>query len=414
MGYDWKDVDDADSMKISTPALRFRQGDRVMYLSAASAADLINITASPHDWDPLSEQHHGNRPIDKAHAAGITDYLENEDQPIIGAFVLYCHPDDVTFEALPGAPDPESVELGMLAMKPSAFYDVGDGLHRRFSEDAILRKYEDDPDHDVGRRVAAMGQPFILIPEADGGKRAQDYADLQVNVKPPSGSLGLSMNRRQRFNQFMVEDVVQRSGIALFDGGKRIEFHSDSPGKHSAKWVSFKALRYISGTLLIGASERGAARWNSAVDEAIVGDRRDEALADIVSFFEGIERFEPIAEVVHGELTIANLRETTLLASGVVMYSLAFACYLGRTHSGLRAGDTLDTIWSIADFRRPDRRPTETEPLNPAERGGFFSGWMIDPETARIGVGRDVWERTGRKLYRAVVGDQEYLQRLGA
>ncbi|MFQ5947421.1 MAG: DNA sulfur modification protein DndB [Acidimicrobiia bacterium] len=392
-------------MRISTPAIQYKQGERVMYVSAAPAGDVVNITRSPEDWNPLAQQPHGNRPVDAHHAARIVQYLETEANPVIGALVLYCHPDDITFVPYAGIQHLDEITPGELWLKPSAMYDIGDGLHRHYSEEVIIRRYGRDPDNPTLQRVMGMGQPFILIPEADGHRRAQDYADLQVNVKPPTGSLSLSMNRRQPFNRFMIDDVVRHPDIVLFEMGNRLEFMSDSPGKNSSKWVSFKTLRYITGTLLIGVGERGADRWNTMANEAVSDIRREEALAQAVEFFQGIERLPGLDEVVARRRKMADLREKTLLTSSNVLYGLAYACHLAKSHKDVSYTDALKVIGESVDFGRPQRQPSEADPLREDEVGGYFGGSLVDVETGSIGSGREAWEKAGRKLFRTAGED---------
>ena len=68
-----------------------------MYVSAAPAGDVVNLTKTPEDWNPLAPQAYGNRPVDKSHVQGISDYLEAEKDPVVGAFVLYCDAESVDF-----------------------------------------------------------------------------------------------------------------------------------------------------------------------------------------------------------------------------------------------------------------------------------------------------------------------------
>ena len=90
--------------------------------------------------------------------------------------------------------------------------------------------------------------------------RAQDFTDLQRNAKPPSASIGLSMDRHQPINRLLIALVQDATAIPPFKGGDRIEFLKDSPGKLSTKLFSYKTVRYLSGTVLIGTSQRTTAR----------------------------------------------------------------------------------------------------------------------------------------------------------
>ena len=89
------------------------------------------------------------------------------------------------------------------------------------------------------------------------------------------------------------------------------------------------------------------------------------------------------------------------------MYSIAYACSLARERAGVGARDALEKIRQNIDFARPARIPTENEPLSESEMSEFATG-LIDPESGKIGTGREVWERSGRKLFRVIVGDDVY------
>ena len=394
-------------MKISIPAIRYKQGDRVMYVSAAPAADLVKLTSTPRDWNPLAPQTHGNRPVDKSHVQGIVNYLELEEHPVIGAFVLYCDAEEVIFES-PSDPDLDGITIGTVSMSPSVLYDIGDGRHRRDAEAAVIERHAQDPDNEIYRRVMRMGQPFVLIPESDGRRRAQDYADLQVNVKAPTGSLGMSMDRRQPFNRFMIEDVVISDEVPLFDGGDRIEFLKDSPGKNSSKWASFKTVRYMAGTVLIGVAHRSTKKWNGAVDEVVGDGGGSESLAHLVEFFNGVAELKPLDQAVSGESSMADVRQGSLLTSANVMYALAYASHLAYTKLGRSPKETLSELRANVDFSRPTRVPSEDKPLTGDEPGGFFAGSLIDPVSGKVGSGRPAWERAGRKLFQTAAGDNEY------
>ena len=124
-------------------------------------------------------------------------------------------------------------------------------------------KAHDEEGDAVIDRLRLAGQPAVIVIDDNPLHRAQDFTDLQRNVKPPTGSLGLSMDRRQPVNRFVVE-LVQRADIPIFSQGERVEFLKDSPGKLSAKLFSFKTVRYITGTALVGVGQRTIVGWEKA------------------------------------------------------------------------------------------------------------------------------------------------------
>lgn len=68
--------------------------------ATAEAPSLVQLAAKPNEWNPLATTPHGNRIRSKDHVRGIVEYLLEEDDPILGAVVLYAHPEDVRSEPL--------------------------------------------------------------------------------------------------------------------------------------------------------------------------------------------------------------------------------------------------------------------------------------------------------------------------
>src|SRR5438067_9226367 len=117
------------SMRLELPGIGYKQGSRVMVVTAMEPIALVRMVNKPDTWNPLGEQPHGNRPQDKAHRAGIAEYLEHEEEWVLGASVLYASPRDATFEADVGWQD-APIAPGKLTLSYGASFDVGDGQHR--------------------------------------------------------------------------------------------------------------------------------------------------------------------------------------------------------------------------------------------------------------------------------------------
>src|SRR5262249_53370560 len=154
---------------------------------------LVRMVNRPDTWNPLGAQPHGNRPQDKTHRAGIAEYLEHEEEFVLGAVVLYANPRDATFE-----PDEEWAESpvarGMLTLSIGAEFDVGDGQHRIGALSDVIKAHDEEGDP-VIERLRHAGQPAVVVIDDSPLHRAQDFTDLQRNVKPPAGSLAMSMDR---------------------------------------------------------------------------------------------------------------------------------------------------------------------------------------------------------------------------
>ena len=375
-------------MYYSLRAIKYLQCTREMYAAVTDPISTVKVTEKPYQWNPLGREAHGNRPQDKAHRKGIKDYLETVEDFVIGAVILYALPSDIAF-----TPDPDQeeqpIQSGTLKLGISAKFDVGDGQHRLGAYSDIMAQHdEDDP---IIERLRRSGQPIIIVVESDTLRRAQDFADLQRNVKPPTASLGMSMDRRQPINSFVVK-LAQHPELKLFNGGHRIEFLKDSPGKLSAKIMSFKTLRYFVGTVLMGVADRSTKRWEARGNDLVASDRGSEMLDDMVLLFKGLEQIPGWAEVIQGSSTMADIRLATFLGSAGVLYAVAYAIHLANQEDK-ESYDKIARAVCEVDFTRPSRTPKlEDVSTYLTKEDSIFAGSIIDPKTGKVGSGRLAWE----------------------
>jgi len=387
------------SMRLELPGIGYKQGSRQMVVTAMEPMALVRMVNKPDVWNPLGQQPHGNRPQDRVHRAGIAEYLENVEEWVLGAVVLYVSPRDAAFvqdadwEGSPIAP-------GRLTLNYGAEFDVGDGQHRVGALSDVIKAHDEEGDAVIDR-LRLAGQPAVIVIDDNPLHRAQDFTDLQRNVKPPTGSLGLSMDRRQPVNRFVVE-LVQRADIPIFSQGERVEFLKDSPGKLSAKLFSFKTVRYITGTALVGVGQRTIVGWEKAVNVAVEADR-DEVMKDMAEMWKGLGQLPGLADVISGKLTAAKLREQSLLTTAGVQYAVAYALFFAH-ENGIAYGDAAKALGKV-NFDRPRLDPTsprasEQNLITPAETP--FAGNLIDPLTGKVGSGRPAWEAAGEVLFKTI------------
>ena len=388
-------------MQLQVPGIGYKQGSRRMVVTAMEPLALVRMVNKPDHWNPLGDQPHGNRPQDRAHRAGIAEYLENEEEWVLGAVVLYASPRDAQFVIDEGdgwrdAP----IAPGKLILNYGAEFDVGDGQHRIGALSDVMKAHNEDGDP-IMERLRTAGQPAVVVVDADPLHRAQDFTDLQRNVKPPTGSLSLSMDRRQPINRFVVE-LVQKPEIPIFGQGDRVEFLKDSPGKLSAKLFSFKTVRYITGTVLVGVNQRTTLGWEKTVNAVVEADG-DEVMAEAVSLWRGLGQLPDFADVISGKVSPAKLREKSLLTTAGVQYAIAYALYISRG-TGIAAQDATEALAGV-NFDRPRidpkaPRPSEENPITQAESP--FAGNLIDPYTGKVGSGRPAWEAAGEALFKMI------------
>ena len=379
-------------MEFSVPGIAYQQGNRQMVVTAINPVALVKTVTKPNRWNPLGKQPHGNRPQDKGHREGIAKYLEEEENFVLGAVVLYASKRDAEFVAAEGARGP--VQSGTLRLNVGAEFDVGDGQHRIGAYSDVMARHDEDGDP-VLERLRASGQPAVVVIDDEPLHRAQDFTDLQRNAKPPSNSIALSMDRRQAVNRLLIE-LVQSEKLPVFDGGERVEFLKDSPGKLSAKLYSFNTIRYMSGTALIGTGQRSSRGWDKAVNEAVEADE-DAARGALIDFWQAFGTLPAIKAIIEGESTPAQLRADTLLGASGVLYALAAAVH-AASETGVTLGDAVAALGDTS-FARP-AAPAEGQSLT--FNDSIFVGTLIDAETAKVGSGRPAWEAAAEYLLTAI------------
>ena len=383
-------------MHLQLPAIRYHQGNRMMLVTAMDPISLVKTVQKPDTWNPLGNQPHGNRPQDKKHREGIAEYLEDEENFVLGSVVLYANSRDAKFEADADAPD-NLPTPGTLYLSYGAQFDVGDGQHRIGAYSDVIKRHEEDDDP-VLIRLRKSGQPAVIVIDDSPLHRAQDFTDLQRNAKPPTGSLALSMDRRQPVNRMIVQ-LVQNDDVPIFDEGRRIEFLKDSPGKYSTKLFSFKTVRYMSGTALIGVKERSTKGWESAINETM-GTNEEGVLQKLSDLWRGIGQIPDFANVISGKMTVAQLREKSLLAAAGIQYAIAYAIYVAHVENKVPYFDAAKALGAV-NFDRPKREPSEIKPLTKDETP--FAGTLIDPMTGKVGSGRPAWEAAARELWKQIM-----------
>ncbi|MEX2972312.1 DNA sulfur modification protein DndB [Streptomyces sp. C184] len=328
-------------------------------------------------------------PQDKAHRKGIAEYLENEDQFVLGAVVLYAKHTEARFEPDQGK-EGRAVMPGTLYLNYGAQFDVGDGQHRIGAYSDVIQAHSEDEDP-VMKRLPASGQPLVVVIDDNPLHRAQDFTDLPRNAKAPSASIGLSMDRRQSINRLMIR-LVQEPELKIFgNSADRVEFFKDSPGKLSAKLFSFKTIRYLSGTALIGVSQRTTKGWDKAVNDHVEAYDED-AKAKLTDLWAGFATWPDIATVLSGEKTAATMREKTYLASSGLLYAIAYAVHKAATEYKIPVKDAMKRLGDVNYMRPGPPKPTEHLTLQDTP----FAGNLVDPETGKVGSGRPAWEAAPR------------------
>jgi DGQHR domain-containing protein len=386
-------------VQFQLPGIGYNQGSREMVVTAMDPIALVKAVAPPEQWNPVGEQPHGNRPVDKPHRKRIANYLADEENFVLNAVVLYAKPQEARFKPDAGYEE-SSVRPGTLFLNYGAQFDVGDGQHRIAAYSDVMQTHQDEEDP-VRVRMRASGQPTVVVIDGNPLHRAQDFTDLQRNTKAQTTSLAMSMDRRQPINRLLI-GLVQDPELPIFgEGASRVEFFNESPGKFSSKLFSFKTIRYLSGTVLIGVAQRTTAGWDTAINAEV---EKDESGAEkkLRELWTGLGNLPWIADVIKGDKTTAELRSHTYLGSAGVQYAIAYALHRAHEDHSISISTALERL-SHVDFARPatvDGRPLSV-PVKKEDT--VFAGTLVDPDTGKVGSGRPAWEAAGDDLLEIIL-----------
>lgn len=376
---------------INLHAKKLNMGERCMYLTSEKAPAAVSLIDSPSTWNPLAAQPHGNRVRDPAHVAAIHSYLEGEDHPILNSIVVYPQPGAQPLTFTPS----DNNDIGELHLQLGTRLDIGDGQHRLQALADLIAEYQNvNESNAVRRRLWDLDVPMLIVDDVDARRRAQDFADLQRNAKAPSGSLGASMDRRRSINDFAMEIAKE---AALFDGGARIEWQTDTIGKRSTRLYSFQAFRQAVGILLIGSGERTRAGFENKADAALQGEKRDRAKTAVLGTLDLLAKTMPGFQEIHaGTMDVPMFRERYLHSTAVGFYALCLAL-----HEAIDAGaDTGRAAQALAEL---DWRKNPDTKFGEAFFDNTLNIWDVKAETRKTGSGRPAWESAGEKLFREIV-----------
>ncbi|WP_330478296.1 DNA sulfur modification protein DndB [Streptomyces platensis] len=372
--------------RVAYPAIGYKMGSRQMVTTVMSPVTYVGTVGERENWDPL--QGTGtNRKEDKNHRQAIAKYIEETEDYVLNSVLVYYSPDDAKFVA----DDPEApISMGTLYVQPGAKAKVGDGGHRTSAFGDVIEAHRHGDD--VLLRLQANGQPVIVVLDDNLARRAQDFTDLQQNAKPLNASIAQSMDRRQAINKLLLEDVLKAGKVSVFEGGTRIEFLSDSPGKLSPKLTGFKTLRYATGTLLVGTGARSSRAWDEAVAVEIATTEHDDVLQRMIDFWNGFGALPDVASALSVQSGVVKLRETTWLTSANVLYALAAAVREVTHGTAVSIAQAMKGAASI-DFTRAGTTFHGTL-VEPAQYDN--DGDLVAKEKAL--TGRDAWEGAAEKL----------------
>lgn len=320
------------------PAHRYRRRGMTVFVLALPIRAALELLPIP---DPL-HKFPGNRRVDPAHAYGFASYWQENARwatPPLLVDTEYVLSDG--FQSLFAD---EVVESGRLAFPPNApeVLEILDGQHRILgwhsaaeeirarmaAADRALRVAYDSGDRGGQRSAETTLETFaqlstrldlecvtLEIFEGIGlDEHRQFFSDIATNAKGISKSQVAAFDQRDLVNRVAAE-IAQKhplvSGV--------VDFEKDRMASANANLLSAKTLVDVVRAASIGFESRAAQKREALLDPDDVRDVTMRYL-DVL-----VDEVPSMRDVATGEVSAAQLRETSLIASATILRVLAGA-----------------------------------------------------------------------------------------
>ncbi len=322
---------------LSLPALRGRQGARVMYL-VLPANNVLN-TFFTTEMEPVDDR--SQRPLDPAHAKKIGRYItENPTDYALGA-ITYGVDVEGEFE-----PVQDGADIGVLHLPLDARLRSIDGQHRRQG----LKEAIDVVD-EIGRHNTAL----LLYVEPDLAKRKQMFSDMNNTARVVSKGINVAFDSRDPFARAVNTLITQHP---LLQG--RIETQAARLRSGSDALFTLGAVYDAVKRLFVGTG--GRVRDPGAFQEAEILERGSR-------FMDLLQKARPEFDQVRNTASLEELRAASILFSSTTLKVLAGAVY--------------ECVW-----RDPSTGDDITELVPPLSTVDFHPNAKIWRDTGFISAGK--------------------------
>lgn len=324
---------------LTTPAHRFVQGGRDVYTFSLELEKLNQLFPERVDDHLVSE---ANRPLTRAHAKRIQDYLEKRPDWVLGTFMLGVKPEVIAFQPYPGQPEGGAVTVGELSIlsTDADALKIFDGQHRRRAIKDVLREL--DRSAGQGEKLDSLNHdsvPVMLYAEGNIEALRQMFADAS-KTKPIERNAVTQFDQRDAFN---VAAMSLSSDLSDLFGG-RVEMERASVPRSSQSIIAINQLATALKTTVVGYGGRVSAERNSEYlrdNDGLV----DRCLIWSEDFLTNAR--EEYENLVNGEVDNSEIPEARnqSLAYNATVIRIFAGCYYEWTKNG-------DDWKPLADFIR--------------------------------------------------------------
>lgn len=322
------------------------QGVHRYWTGTVPVGDLVGSIMYPHDIPDLDEDEEMQRGYNKGRIKEMTNYVLNAEDHFYSAVTLLMIPRNIEDNLIEGdieAGDdefhyaferaerrgPGKSRLGYMYLSGETVFFPGDGQHRLLSLEEAVK--EDSA-------IAREEIPVVIIPFESPDQVRQLFADLNLNAKPISKTIGWAYDHRDPV-AILAKKVA--SNVELFQG--RVNMRSNSLPGSSTNVITLNTIVKANSYIVDGVVIR-AAGLDVEDGEAVSREQKDAARSALLADVDhSLEQVQPVWEtmisvfsehwdtVIKGEPTgsrlspAGELREQFLFPHGLGWLSLAKA-----------------------------------------------------------------------------------------
>jgi DGQHR domain-containing protein len=331
-------------MALTLDVAEGQQGTTTYYTGSIEWGELLKYAVFP---DALAEELKGDedqddqermqRSLASKRIPALVDYLSETDH-FFSAVTLILLPTDLDHPAADGnvagveedAADFKFVRAealqfgrqkrGVLHVGGSIRFFPADGQHRMKAADAAIKQHTANKQHDLSRRLTKEEVPVVIVPYRNADQVRQMFADLNLNAKPVSKTVGLDFDHR---DPIVAIARAASQSLPLFKN--RVNRSSNSLSKSSANVITMNTLVECTQSLLAGVMKADRVDPNT-VKELQAGGRDLEseivaAWSTLLNPFEAL--WQPVLDGV--EKSAGALRDEYLFPHGIGWQALARA-----------------------------------------------------------------------------------------
>jgi DGQHR domain-containing protein len=313
------------------------QGVHTYFTATMRWGELDHVLVFPEQLGDLDEDKQMQRGLAKARIGDLVEYLDAPDH-FFSAVTLVILPRDLSEPAREGAIrddadyqfDPRDLdgpvstqEVGDLYLSGEVRLFPADGQHRCRS--AIDRMKTD-------KSISKEEVPVVLVPYKDYDQVRQLFADLNLNAKPVSRTIGLDYESRNPV-VLVVKEAAEL--VPLFNG--RINRANNSLPTSSSAVITLSTLTDGSEDILTALAKRACINDGGAIDtwdkkskrairRAFATKDKAEAASELAEVWAFITNLFPEQrDVLTGLRTAGDNRDDYLFAHGLGQRGLALA-----------------------------------------------------------------------------------------